>query len=160
MATQPDPHRPEKGQATLEFIIIVPMMLLMISLVLCAGWWSYGKLSAQNAAYAYGVWNPLTQIGLGFGRLANVDAAGATLREPIGMKPMWAEDIPSWYESDPYLYTRLGGTGTTIAVSPRGLGWDEYGQIWGALGSEGGGEVDLPKASAFFYYSPFMSADQ
>jgi hypothetical protein len=76
----------EKGQGTLEFLIIVPMMFLMISLILYAGWWSYGKLSAQNAAYSHAIWAPRVQLGLGSGRVGNTEASMADLREPIGMK--------------------------------------------------------------------------
>lgn len=154
-----DPRRFERGQAALEFLIIVPMMLLMISLVLYAGWWSYAKMSAQNAAYAYGIWSPRVQLGLGVGRLANRDASETTLRDAIGMKPMWSEDIPNPYISRPYGYTRLGGTGLTVAVSPRGLSWDEYLDIYESVGS-GSSDFDLPRGTAFFFYSPFMSGYQ
>ena len=151
-------RRLERGQGTLEFLIIVPMMLLMISLVLYAGWWSYGKLSAQNAAYSYAIWSPRAQLGLGVGRVANLDASRATLEEAIGMKPMWSEAIPKTYVSDEFLSTRLGGTGLTVAVSPSGLGWEEYVAAWEAMGETS--TVDLPRGTAFFYYSPFMSAYQ
>jgi hypothetical protein len=148
----------ERGQGTLEFLIIVPMMLLMISLILYAGWWSYGKLSTQNAAYSYGIWSPRVQLGLGVGRSANQDASHATLMEAVGMKQMWSEDIPHTYVSREYRYTRLGGTGLTVAVSPAGLGWDEYIEVWEAVGATT--DLDLPRGTAFFYYSPFMSANQ
>jgi len=149
----------QQGQGTLEFLIIVPMMLLMISLVLYAGWWSYGKLSAQNAAYSYASWAPRVQLGLSIGRIANADASNATLREPIGMKPMWSEDIPHRYDSSTYRYSRLGGAGLTVAVSPRGLSWGEYLDAYEAMGLPSAG-FDLPRGTAFFYYSPFMSAHQ
>ena len=151
-------RRAEKGQATVEFIIIVPMMLLMISLVLFAGWWSYAKLSTQNAAYSYAVWAPLVQTDSGWGRVANYNASQATLMEAIGMKPMWEEDIPNPYESGSYGYTRLGGTGLTVAVSPQGLSWMELLTAWEAVGA-GDTSLDMPRGTAFFYYSPLMSAD-
>ena len=148
----------ERGQSTLEFIIIMPMMFLMISLILYAGWWSYGKLSAQNAAYSYAVWAPLEQPILQGGRLANYDASNATLGEPIGMKAMWSEDITNPYDADRGSYSRLGGTGVTIAVSPQGLSWEEYLDIYDAL-ELGSMSVDLPRGTAFFFYSPLISAD-
>jgi len=152
-------RRSEKGQATLEFIIIVPMMLVMISLVLFAGWWSYAKLSTQNAAYSHAVWAPLVQLGLGVGRVGNWEASHATLNEAIGMKPMWEEDIPTIYDSRSYGHSRLGGTGLTVAVSPQGLSWAEY---LSAFETVGAGETafDMPRGTAFFFYSPFMSANQ
>jgi hypothetical protein len=151
-------RRLERGQGTLEFLIIVPMMLLMISLILYAGWWSYGKLSAQNAAYSYSIWSPRTQLGLGVGRVANLEASRATLEEAIGMKPMWSEDIPSTYLSKEFGFSRLGGTGLTVAVSPADLAWGEYIEMWEAVGATA--DLDLPRGTAFFYYSPFMSAYQ
>lgn len=151
-------RRFERGQGTLEFLIIVPMLLLMISLILYAGWWSYGKLSAQNAAYSYGVWSPRMQLGLSAGRAANLDASHATLMEAVGMKQLWSEDIPRTYVSRQYRYSKLGGTGLTVAVSPAGLSWDEYIEVWEAVGATTA--LDLPRGTAFFYYSPFMSAHQ
>jgi hypothetical protein len=154
-----DSRRLQRGQATLEFLIIVPMILLMISLVLYAGWWTYAKLSAQNAAYAYGIWSPRVQLGMRVGRIANLSASEATLSDAIGMKPMWSEDIPNTYTSGPYTHTRLGGTGLTVAVSARGLGWDEWLDVWEAIGLPES-DVQLPRGTAFFFYSPFMSARQ
>jgi hypothetical protein len=151
-------RNPERGQGTLEFLIILPMMLLMISLILYAGWWSYGKLSAQNAAYSYGIWSPRMQLGIDVGRSANQDASHATLMEAVGMKPMWSEDIPNTYVSEEFGFSRLGGTGLTVAVSPVGLSWDEYLAAWEAVGAKT--DLDLPRGTAFFYYSPFMSDHQ
>jgi hypothetical protein len=149
----------EKGQATLEFLIIVPLMLLMISLVLFAGWWSYGKLSAQNAAYSYGIWAPRVQRGISVARLANIEASSATLRDAIGMKPMWADDIPNSYPSKLYGDSRLGGTGLTVAVSPREVAWAEWIDAYMAIGAPES-NLDMPRATAFFFYSPFMSSNQ
>jgi len=155
----------EKGQGTLEFLIVVPVMFLMISLILYAGWWSYAKLSAQNAAYSNASWAPVTQLGgLDGARAGNFEASQADLREPIGMKSMWGDDIPNSYQckvgtlKNP-CWDRLGGTGLTVAVSPRGLGWEEFAQLWEAVGVAGG-DADLPRGTAFFMYSPFMSGYQ
>ncbi len=157
--TRPDHRKHERGQGTLEFIIIVPMMLAMISLVLFAGWWSYGKLSTQNAAYSFAAWAPRVQPDLVGGRQGNWYASDATLREAIGMKPMWSDEVPNVYSSTKYSFSRLGGTGLTVAVSPKGLGWDEFLSVYKALGV-GGGDFDLPRGTALFYYSPFMSGYQ
>jgi hypothetical protein len=143
----------------LEFLIIVPMMFLMISLILYAGWWSYGKLSAQNAAYSHASWAPRVQLSLGSGRVGNTEASMADLREPIGMKSMWSDDIPNMYSGDLHGYSRLGGTGLTVAVSPAELGWGEWTQVWEVIGAAEGG-ADLPRGTAFFLYSPFMSGYQ
>jgi hypothetical protein len=151
--------RSERGQGTLEFLILVPMLFLMISLVLFAGWWTYGKLAAQNAAYSYAVFAPLTQIGLNVGRVANVEASDATLQESIGMKQLWAEDVQNTYLAEAYGHSRLSGTGLTVSISPRGLSWEEYLEIYEATGIPSPG-TRLPRGTAFFFYSPLMSADQ
>jgi hypothetical protein len=151
--------RSERGQGTLEFLILVPMLFLMISLVLFAGWWTYGKLAAQNAAYSYAVFAPLTQIGLNVGRVANVEASDATLQESIGMKQLWAEDVQNTYLAEAYGHSRLSGTGLTVSISPRGLSWEEYLEIYEATGIPSPGSR-LPRGTAFFFYSPLMSADQ
>ena len=152
-------RRSETGQGTLEFLILVPMLFLMISLVLFAGWWTYGKLAAQNAAYSYAVFAPLTQIGLNVGRVANVEASDATLQESIGMKQLWAEDVQNTYLAEAYGHSRLSGTGLTVSISPRGLSWEEYLEIYEATGIPSPGSR-LPRGTAFFFYSPLMSADQ
>lgn len=151
--------RNERGQATLEFLILVPMLFLMISLVLFAGWWTYGKLAAQNAAYSYAAFAPLTQVGLNVARAANIEASDAVLRESIGMKPMWGEDVPSTYLAQAYGHSRLSGTGLTVSISPRRLSWEEYLELYYATGIPSPG-TGLPRGTAFFFYSPLMSASQ
>jgi hypothetical protein len=157
--TRPDHRKHERGQGTLEFIIIVPMMLAMISLVLFAGWWSYGKLSTQNAAYSNATWAPRLQADFQVVSEGNWYASDATLREAIGMKPMWSDEVQSVYSSSKYGSSRLGGTGLTVGVSPKGLGWEEFLSVYKALGV-GTSDFDLPRGTALFYYSPFMSGKQ
>ena len=151
----------QQGQGTLEFIIIVPMMFLLISLVLYAGWWTYAKLSAQNAAYSYAVFAPRTQPIWSFIIGAHYEAGWATLDNPIGMKQLWVEDISKLYKfTDPkFGRTRIGGTGMTVAISPRGMSFEEMRAAWAALGVPDS-DVELPRATAFFYYAPLISADQ
>ena len=151
----------QKGQATLEFIIIVPMMFLMISLVLYAGWWTYAKLSAQNAAYSYAVFAPRIQPIWKLYVGAHYEAERATLGDPIGMKQLWVEDISTLYEfgDDEFGKSRTGGSGMTVAVSPRGMSFDEMMQAYKELGISDSG-VELPRATAFFHYAPLISADQ
>jgi hypothetical protein len=75
------------------------------------------------------------------------------------MKPMWSDEVPNVYGSSKYGHSRLGGTGLTVAVSPKGLGWDEFLSVYKALGV-GGSDFDLPRGTALFYYSPFISGRQ
>ena len=46
----------EKGQAGLEFVIVVPVLMLALILLAIVGNLLYQKLSAQNAAYSHCVW--------------------------------------------------------------------------------------------------------
>lgn len=148
----------ERGQATLEVVILVPMMLLMISLVLYAGWWSYAKLAAQNAAYSYGIFVPRVELSEdGSGRVGNFAARDADLLEPIGMKRLWAENISNGSPHRTLLATRIGGQAIVIAISPRGLSWGEWGSVFESLGGGSGGGR-LPSGGSFFFYAPLMSA--
>jgi len=151
--------RSQQGQGTLEFIIIVPVMFLLIALVLYAGWWTYAKLSAQNAAYSYAVFAPRTQPYWDHHIGAHYEAERAALNDPIGMKRLWAEDISSLYVlEDGFGRKEIGGTGMIVAISPRGMSFEEMRNIFNALGAADSSE--LPRASAFFYYAPLISADQ
>jgi hypothetical protein len=47
----------EKGQAGLEFVIIVPVFLLALFLITIVGNQLYQKLSAQNMAYSHCMWD-------------------------------------------------------------------------------------------------------
>jgi hypothetical protein len=88
-----------------------------------------------------------------------VEASDATLQESIGMKQLWAEDVQNTYLAEAYGHSRLSGTGLTVSISPRGLSWEEYLEIYQATGIPSPG-TRLPRGTAFFFYSPLMSADQ
>jgi hypothetical protein len=154
-----DRHKNQGGQGTLEFIVIVPMMFLLVSLVLYAGWWTYAKLSAQNAAYSYGIFatrsQPLWDVLYG----AHYEAERKTIDSPIGMKQLWQEDIARLYQfkKERFGRTRTGGTGMIVAVSPRGMSVEEIREAFIALGISDSGS--LPRATAFFYYAPLISAN-
>ncbi len=45
-------RRNERGQATMEFLILLPVLLAILGLIAYSGWWSYARLSAQNFVYA------------------------------------------------------------------------------------------------------------
>ncbi len=46
----------EKGQAGLEFVIVVPVLMLALILISVVGNQLYQKLTAQNVAYSHCVW--------------------------------------------------------------------------------------------------------
>jgi hypothetical protein len=44
-------HKRFRGQATLEFLSIVPVMLLFFSMLGFTGWWTYGRMNGISVAY-------------------------------------------------------------------------------------------------------------
>ncbi len=42
----------QRGQATIEFMILLPLLLAVIVLIAYGGWWSYARLAAQNFLYS------------------------------------------------------------------------------------------------------------
>jgi hypothetical protein len=150
----------EEGQATLEFLIIIPLILALISLIGIAGWWSYAKLSAQNAAYGWAVWNSFNKPQangpgpISFGIAGNPDARPATLHSPLGMKEIWGDTVADIEPHYPYWYWRKGGTSVVVWVSPGDIPFNEVFEIWG-----GGGEGRMHRGTAFFFYGPFNSAE-
>lgn len=150
----------EKGQATLEFLIIVPLIFALISLIGLAGWWSYAKLSAQNAAYGWAVWNAFnepTASGpkISHGRAGNPDARPATLHSPLGMKEIWGNTTADIEPHFPYKYWRKGGTSVVIWVSSGDIPFNKVFEIWGGSAAD-----RMPRGTAFFFYGPFNSAGE
>ncbi|NIS78722.1 MAG: hypothetical protein GTO14_00480 [Anaerolineales bacterium] len=148
----------EKGQATLEFLIIVPFILVLIALVGFAGWWSYARLSAQNAAYGWAVWNAFNKPDasgpkISFGIAGNPDARTATLHSPLGMKEMWGDTVGDIEPHFPNKYWRKGGTSVVIWIAPGDIPFNKALEI---MGGNASGRV--PRGTAFFFYGPFNSA--
>ena len=40
------------GQATMEFLLMLPLLLAILGLIAYSGWWSYTRLAAENFAYS------------------------------------------------------------------------------------------------------------
>ena len=57
------PDRSEKGQAGLEFVIIMPVLLMALLLVTVVGNQLYQKLSSQAFVYSYCMWD-VSNIGV------------------------------------------------------------------------------------------------
>lgn len=137
----------ERGQATLEFVIVLPLMGLFILLIAFAGYWNYQKLATQNAAYSGMVFNARSRIGYA----GNTYAQQATLFADEGMKRMWESSVVEIFTHGQHGWSRQGGSGMTVYVS--GLSWSDF---WAAF--QGDGPDDNPSGTAFFMYSPFISA--
>jgi hypothetical protein len=152
------PH--EAGQATLEFLIILPLLLAMTALVLLAGWWSYCKLAAQNAAYSYAVFVPVSRPTVpGSGRAGSYGAQYTVLNTDEGMKPLWSLSLPSAYSDRAFAHSRLGGNGLTIGLSADDLSWAAIQDTFEAL-TQVSMATRLPRASAYFLYTPLLGAYQ
>ena len=137
----------ERGQATLEFVIVLPLVGLFILLIAFAGHWYYLKLATQIAAYSGMVFNARSRIGYA----GNTAAQQATLFADDGMKRMWASSTVEVFTHGQHGWSRQGGSGMTVHVS--GLSWSDF---WAAF--QGTGPEDSPSGTAFFMYSPFISA--
>jgi len=147
----------ERGQATLEFLIIAPLLFAMVALIAYAGWYSYAKLSAQNAAYGWMIFLPTQKLNLdNKGELIWVGgfwgARTETLHEPTGMKEMWEDSGSQHSFHSTYGLTRLGGASVTIWVFPGEIDLLKRGEI-----ARHEVEDSVPKGTAFFHFPPFMS---
>ncbi len=137
----------QRGQATLEFVLVLPLMGLFVLLIAFAGYWNYQKLATQNAAYSGMVFNARSRIGYA----GNTYAQQATLFADEGMKRMWDSSVVEIFTHGQHGWSREGGSGMTVYVS--GLAWSDF---WSAF--QANGPEDDPSGTAFFMYSPFISA--
>ena len=89
----------EKGQAGLEFVIVVPVLMLALILLAIVGNLLYQKLSAQNAAYSHCVWE-LTDPNL----LPDANSAGnlvfSDTKKTWNTEGMWEDYY--WQGKDPH----------------------------------------------------------
>lgn len=137
----------ERGQATLEFVIVLPLTGLFILLIAFAGYRNYEKLGAQNSAYSGMVFNARSRVGYA----GNTYAQQATLFADEGMKRMWESSVVEVFTHKRFGWSRQGGSGMTVYVS--GLSWSDF---WAVF--QGTGPDDSPSGTAFFMYSPYISA--
>ncbi len=144
--------RLERGQAALEFVMIVPMLGLFILLIAYSGWRLYGKLAGQSSAYSAAVFNARSR---GSWPPVNPNALARTLEEDEGMKPMWEAWYFDVYHHRQHARSRRGGAGVTVLVSS--TSWIELVTLL-FEGDPPGSPSRFPRATAFFPYSPFMSA--
>lgn len=149
----------QHGQATLEFLILLPILLALIALVLMAGWWSYCKLAAQNAAYSYAVFLPTNRSTFhGSGSFGNFGAQYTVLATEQGMKPVWSFTLPHPYSSTGYAQSRIGGSGLTAGISSEGWNLAAYNQLTGNIGLSHPDRT-YPRGTAFFLYTPLLGAN-
>jgi hypothetical protein len=141
------PPKMQRGHATLEFVLVLPLMGLFVLLIAFAGYRSYQKLAAQNSAYSGMVFNARSRIGF----VGNSYAQQATLFADLGMRQMLESSVVEVFALGQHGWSRRGGSGMTVYLS--GPQWSDSWPIF-----EGGGAEDNPSGTAFFMYSPFISA--
>jgi hypothetical protein len=149
----------EKGSTLLEFVLLAPLIVLLIMFVLFAGWWSYSKLSSQNAAYSRGVTNPAyTMFRYGGAYIPQEETAEWVILESSqGMKQMWVDHMSTGWSHHRYRTSRIGGAGYTVMVSPSEipafhtiLEFIRFVFFEQSLNQ-------LPKGNAFFFFTPLIS---
>jgi len=151
-------NRSEKGQSTIELILLTPLVFLMIFIVLYVGWYFYAKLSAQNAAYSsavvYASWSgqEISSYGIGNPKTPLQDYV---LQSGEGMKVMWDDANNYVFPHSEYTVSRIGGLGFIIEVSPSEV--ENYYLSLNEFFREGSVETNLPHGGAFFFLAPFVS---
>ena len=119
------PRINEKGQAGLEFVIIMPVFLLALFLITIVGNQLYQKLSAQSLAYSHCVWE-VTGIRLHGG-------SGPAFSSVIDVtKKTWnTEGLWEGYESAPHYefpgYTITSFEKKTCVASVTHDDWNKVG---------------------------------
>lgn len=86
-----------------------------------------------------------------YGLAGNTLAQQSTLHADEGMKQLWESSTVDIYPHPEHGWSRQGGSGMTVHISA--LAWKDF---WEIFQSEGG--ATAPRGTAFFMYSPFMSA--
>lgn len=153
------PAKNEKGSALLEFVLLAPLIVLLMMFVLFAGWWSYSKLSSQNAAYSRGVTNPFYATFRSGGAYIPEEetAEWVILESPQGMKPMWVDHMSTGWSHHQYRTSRIGGAGYTVMVSPSEIpGFQTIFEFIKFVLFERSSNR-LPKGNAFFFFTPLIS---
>ncbi len=131
-------RRNECGQATMEFLILLPLLLAILGLIAYSGWWSYAHLSAQNFLYAN-----CAAVARSRGYLT-VSPRGFIAAD--NTRPFWQYEAVN---APPELESRLGSKDCN-AVLKNNLSLGPGG-IWNL--------IDLAEAHGFAPYPPFMSCD-
>ena len=131
-------RRNERGQATMEFLILLPLLLAILGLIAYSGWWSYAKLSAQNFVYAdcVNVSRSRAYVAVGHPGFAAADHT----------RLFWQYQL---VVANPEQESRLKGKDCqAILINQVPVG---HGGLWDAL--------FLAEEHGFSLYPPFMSCD-
>lgn len=141
----------EKGQGIVEFVIVVPLIIMGLYLVIYSGRWMYLKLNSQNVAYSDCIWVPHAGLMQDFG---SFEAANKAL-----------ENTNQHWEGF-FLNHFSGGNGFGVRTSGVGCRGSLIINMGGFLNTltgweEGGGLSFDPSttvtSTAYFDYAPFIS---
>ncbi|MBN2471848.1 MAG: pilus assembly protein [Anaerolineae bacterium] len=131
-------RRNQAGQATMEFLILLPLLLAVLVLIAYSGWWNYLRLSSQNYLYA-----DCTAVSRSRGYLTSTRRGFLAAQNS---RRMWQ------YESIhviPEHESRLGAKDCQAVL--RNLIPEDANGFWQFL--------DLVEAHGYAPYPPFMSCD-
>jgi hypothetical protein len=72
-----------RGQALMELLGVIPLMLSILSLVAVAGWWTYGRMNAISHSYF------MTMEISTYNSLQRLSSTDASLQSVTSGKPFW-----------------------------------------------------------------------
>jgi len=141
--TRDKASRRERGQALIEFVGVVPLILLCLLLIAICGQWVYLKLNAQNLAYSECIW---------IARMSRQNQSGyfpSRIAAERGTLKQWERDFPNYYKAGGS--GRVGGVGcnTELLTSPP------------QANPAGGLPIKdiATQSGGYWYYAPFISCD-
>jgi len=105
MSKQTTHKKSEKGQAGLEFVIVVPVLVLALILLSIVGNLLYQKLTAQTAAYSHCVWEVVDVNILPDGNSAGNLVFGDT-KKTWNTEGMWEDYFWQDYQSEETAWTK------------------------------------------------------
>ena len=105
MLRQTTHKKSEKGQAGLEFVIVVPVLMLALILLSIVGNLLYQKLTAQTAAYSHCVWEVVDVNILPDGNSAGNLVFGDT-KKTWNTEGMWEDYFWQDYQSEETAWTK------------------------------------------------------
>jgi hypothetical protein len=152
----------QKGSALIEFVLLAPLVILLMMFVLFAGWWSYSKLSSQNAAYSRGVFNPSYATFRSGGEYIprEESAEWVILESSKGMKQMWFDHMSIGWRHGTYRISRIGGAGYVVSILPNKNSFHEWFLDFLSHVGSGNYSSQLPKGNAFFFFTPLISESE
>jgi hypothetical protein len=146
-----------RGQALMELLGVIPLMLSILSLVAVAGWWTYGRMNAISHSYFTAI-----QIST-YNSLDRLSTTDNLLQPVTSGKPFWFDveaygsentlniviGIPAKLRVDYTFYVR----GTVMSVNPEKVAPpDRFDFFWNAPIREKYGDPKSTLPGSFCWY--------